>query len=82
MTKLNTQIVTKLKKSNCDKNLRLKLWQNLKTQSFTKLLTQIVTKVQQSNFYETQKLKFWQLQQKKLEEKKYIYDKTQFMKKL
>ena len=33
------QIVTKLKKSNCDKTQNLKLWQNLKTQILTKLKT-------------------------------------------
>ena len=30
LTKLKTQIVTKLRNSNCDKTQKLKFWQNLK----------------------------------------------------
>ena len=43
--------MTKLKKSNCDKTQKIKLWQNSKNQIVTKLKNQIVT---------TQKLKSWQ----------------------
>ena len=46
---LKTQIVTKLKNSNCDKTQKLKLWQNSKVYA--------VTKLKNSNGYKTQKLK-------------------------
>ena len=60
--------MTKLKKSNCDKTQKLKLWQTLTTQIVTKLKNmklwqnpnpQIVTKLNNSNCDKTQKLKFW-----------------------
>ena len=50
--KKNTQIVTKLKNSNCEKNLKLKKLSNSKTQ--------IVTKLKYSNYDRTQRLKVWQ----------------------
>ena len=61
--------MTKITNSNCDKTLKLKLWQNSKTQiliKFKKITflqnskTQIVTKLKNTNYVETQKLKFWQ----------------------
>ena len=67
-----TEILTKLKNSNCDenfdKNQKLKLWQKSKTQIVTKLKnlnfynskTQIVTKLKKLNCDKTKKLKSWQ----------------------
>ena len=47
-----TQVVTKIKKLNCDKAQQLKLWQNL--------ITQITTKLKNSNCDQTQKFEMWQ----------------------
>ena len=47
-----TQIVTKLKNSNCGKTQKLKFWQNSKIQ--------IVTKLKNTNCNKTQKIKLWQ----------------------
>ena len=62
-----TQIVTKLKNTNCDQNKKkFKLWQNSKTQIVTKLKNSnydktkknpIVTKLKKSNCDPTQKIK-------------------------
>ena len=40
MREKKTDIVTKLKNSNCDKTQKLKLWTNSKTQIVTKLKNQ------------------------------------------
>ena len=59
----------KLKKSNCDKEKKLIMWQNSKTKNVTKLIkiklwhkskTQIVSKIKNSNCDKSQKLKLWQ----------------------
>ena len=67
VTKLEIQIVTKLKNSICDKTQKQELWQNLKTQIVTKLKIQIVTKLklwEKKEKYQilknAQKLKLWQ----------------------
>ena len=55
---LKTQMVTKLKKSNCDKTQKLRLWQNSKKSKCDK-----TWKLKQSNYDKTQvvtKLKLWQ----------------------
>ena len=49
---LKTQIVTKIKNSNCDKTQKLKLWQNSKTQ--------IATKLENLNCDKTKKSELWQ----------------------
>ena len=58
MTKLKkNQIVTKLKKSNCDKSQNSNFDKNSKTQIVTKLKkNQIVTKLKKSNCNKTQKI--------------------------
>ena len=43
VTKLKNQIVTKLKKSNCDKTQKLKLRQNSKTQIVIVVIVKVVT---------------------------------------
>ena len=48
---LKTQIVAKLKNSNCDQTQKHKLWQDSKTQ--------ILTKFKNSNCDKTQKFKLW-----------------------
>ena len=53
---LRTQIVTKLKNSNCDQTQNLKLWQ-LKNSLWKKLKPKFW---HNSNYYKTQKLNLWQ----------------------
>ena len=61
MTKLKTQIVRKLKDPNCDKTLKLKLWQNSKIWIMAKLKQkQIVKKLKNLNCDKTQKIKLGQ----------------------
>ena len=49
----------KFKNSNYDETQKLKLYQNLATQTVITLKIQIVMKLKNSNCYETQKLKMY-----------------------
>ena len=49
------KIVIKLKKSNCDNNQKLKLWENSKLKLWQNFKTQIATKFQNSNGDKTKK---------------------------
>ena len=51
----NTQIVMKLKNSNCDETQKLKLWKNSKTQIVIKLKNSKVTKLKKINLWQKSK---------------------------
>ena len=73
-----TQIVMKLKNSNCDETQKLKLQWNSKTQTVMKLKSSNCDK--NSNVEKTQKLKLWQKSKTQIVTKLKLWQKSNYAK--